>query len=196
MLGNSWVAAQLAASQEVLSSMSEWVNIIQQIISELLGFGLCPLSRILKTRKHDVSKTGSVAFLRWGGRHLPWWVHRKELTSITQTNYLISYYIYICFILISCGQTFHNCGLMPWTITKQGKLIILGTFFMWSNEKNILAVTGNITNPPCETKFTLKALKTSVTLHVCLHAKIVLYHSQHVSIFWRPQMSADQSDAV
>jgi hypothetical protein len=30
--------------------------------------GLCPLSRILNTREHDVSETGSVCDLRWGER--------------------------------------------------------------------------------------------------------------------------------
>jgi hypothetical protein len=29
------------------------------------GSGLCPSSGILKTRKHDVSETGSVSVLRW-----------------------------------------------------------------------------------------------------------------------------------
>jgi hypothetical protein len=30
-------------------------------ITELLGFGLCPSSGILKTREHNVSETGSVS---------------------------------------------------------------------------------------------------------------------------------------
>jgi hypothetical protein len=40
------------------------------VLSELLGFGLCPTSGILKTRKHNVSETGSVSVFRWMGRHL------------------------------------------------------------------------------------------------------------------------------
>jgi hypothetical protein len=31
-------------------------------------FGLCPSSSILKTRKLNVSETGSVSILRWGGK--------------------------------------------------------------------------------------------------------------------------------
>jgi hypothetical protein len=46
-------------------------------------FGLRPASGILETRKHNVSETGSVSILRWGGRrHLLYWVPKKELTSI------------------------------------------------------------------------------------------------------------------
>jgi hypothetical protein len=30
-------------------------------------FGLCPSSDILETIKHNVSETGSVSVLRWGG---------------------------------------------------------------------------------------------------------------------------------
>jgi hypothetical protein len=30
-------------------------------------FGPCPSSGILETRKHNVSETGSVSALRWGG---------------------------------------------------------------------------------------------------------------------------------
>jgi hypothetical protein len=30
-------------------------------------FGLCPSSGILETRKHNVSETGSVSVLKWGG---------------------------------------------------------------------------------------------------------------------------------
>jgi hypothetical protein len=30
-------------------------------------FGLCPSSDIVDTRKHNVSETGSVSVLRWGG---------------------------------------------------------------------------------------------------------------------------------
>jgi glycerol-3-phosphate acyltransferase PlsY len=35
--------------------------------SESLGFWTCPLSRIINTRKHDVSEAGSVSVLRRGG---------------------------------------------------------------------------------------------------------------------------------
>jgi hypothetical protein len=28
------------------------------------------LSGILETRKHNVSETGSVSFIKWGGKHL------------------------------------------------------------------------------------------------------------------------------
>jgi hypothetical protein len=31
------------------------------------GFGFLPSSSILENRKHDVSETGSVSILRWGG---------------------------------------------------------------------------------------------------------------------------------
>jgi hypothetical protein len=30
-------------------------------------FGLCPVSHILKTREHNISETGSVSILMWGG---------------------------------------------------------------------------------------------------------------------------------
>jgi hypothetical protein len=36
-------------------------------------FRPCPSSGILKARKHNVSETGSVSILRWGGRHLFCW---------------------------------------------------------------------------------------------------------------------------
>jgi hypothetical protein len=36
--------------------------------------GLCPSTGILGTRKHNVSETGSVSFLRRRGRHLLSWV--------------------------------------------------------------------------------------------------------------------------
>jgi hypothetical protein len=35
---------------------------------------LCPSSDILKIRELNVSETGSVYVLRWGGRHLLRWV--------------------------------------------------------------------------------------------------------------------------
>jgi hypothetical protein len=39
-------------------------------------FGLFPSSGIQENRKHDVSETGSVSILRWGGRHsvMPQWL--------------------------------------------------------------------------------------------------------------------------
>jgi hypothetical protein len=50
MLGSSWVAAQLAASQEGLGSMSEWVKFVLPYISLLLPYklaqALTPLSCI------------------------------------------------------------------------------------------------------------------------------------------------------
>jgi hypothetical protein len=45
-------------------------------------FGLLPSSGILGTRKHDVSETGSVSFLRCGGE-TPTQLGALELTSIT-----------------------------------------------------------------------------------------------------------------
>jgi hypothetical protein len=36
-------------------------------MTELLGFGISPSSDILKAREHNVSETGSVSVLRWGG---------------------------------------------------------------------------------------------------------------------------------
>jgi hypothetical protein len=46
--------------------------------------GLCPLSEILNTRKHNVSETGYVSVLIWNGwKHLLSWVPQKELTLIT-----------------------------------------------------------------------------------------------------------------
>jgi hypothetical protein len=37
------------------------------INSDYCVLGLCPLSGILKTREHNILKTGSVSVLRWGG---------------------------------------------------------------------------------------------------------------------------------
>jgi hypothetical protein len=34
--------------------------------------GLCPSSEIINARKHNVSETGSVSFLRWGDTHSVW----------------------------------------------------------------------------------------------------------------------------
>jgi hypothetical protein len=42
------------------------------------GFGLCPSSGILKTRKHNVSETGSIYVLRWGGDTYPIMSPRKS----------------------------------------------------------------------------------------------------------------------
>jgi hypothetical protein len=39
--------------------------------SELLGFWLFPSSGILKATEYNVSETGFVSVLRWGGRHPP-----------------------------------------------------------------------------------------------------------------------------
>jgi hypothetical protein len=48
--------------------------------SELLSFfGLCPLSRILKTRGHNISDTGRVSILGWrGGKNVIGWPLRKS----------------------------------------------------------------------------------------------------------------------
>jgi hypothetical protein len=49
--------------------------------TELWISGLCPSSGILNNRKHILTETGSVSFLRWGGgRHPLYWVPYKELT--------------------------------------------------------------------------------------------------------------------
>jgi hypothetical protein len=44
-------------------------------------FGPLPSSGILETRKNNVSETGSVSVLRWGGRHLLCWVPYKQVTQ-------------------------------------------------------------------------------------------------------------------
>jgi hypothetical protein len=44
-------------------------------------FGFRPSSIIIKTTEHNVSTTGSVSVLRWGGRHLHCWLPQKQLTS-------------------------------------------------------------------------------------------------------------------
>jgi hypothetical protein len=56
MLGSSWVAAQLAASQEGLSSMSEWVNIIQLSVSMFIAcIGCVSYVALLWIRLHSVT---------------------------------------------------------------------------------------------------------------------------------------------
>jgi hypothetical protein len=45
-------------------------------------FGLCSSSGILKTRKHNVSETGSVSVLRWTGRHLFCWAPSNHWTGV------------------------------------------------------------------------------------------------------------------
>jgi hypothetical protein len=58
-LVESW---HFATFQKWSNSQNYWV------------FGLCPSSSILKAREHNISETGSVSVLRWGGRHLLSWV--------------------------------------------------------------------------------------------------------------------------
>jgi hypothetical protein len=70
MLGSSWVAAQLAASQEGLSSMSEWVNGMnyKSVISSLLE---CPTPGLKTTdtrvccRETEWVQTYLCTFMAW-----------------------------------------------------------------------------------------------------------------------------------
>jgi hypothetical protein len=50
------------------SCSSEAANQTFTFQTELLGFWTFPASGILENRKHDVSETGSVSVLRWGGK--------------------------------------------------------------------------------------------------------------------------------
>jgi hypothetical protein len=51
----------------------------------------CPSSRILKSRKYNVSETGSVSVLRWGEGDIFRWVPWKDLTQITGQATSINY---------------------------------------------------------------------------------------------------------
>jgi hypothetical protein len=59
-----------------MECISVWTSVSWTLIFQnYWGFGLCPLSSILETRKYEVSENGSVSILRWrGGRHLLCWV--------------------------------------------------------------------------------------------------------------------------
>jgi hypothetical protein len=69
---NAWIEESGSLS---LACATNWtwasVNIYTQ---NYWGFGLRSSSGILKTREHNVTETGSVSLLMWGGRHLLCWV--------------------------------------------------------------------------------------------------------------------------
>jgi hypothetical protein len=55
-------------SERITGFLLSWnVTQFMKIWKNYWGFGLCPSSGILKTRKHNISETGSFSVLRWRG---------------------------------------------------------------------------------------------------------------------------------
>jgi hypothetical protein len=66
--GEKFFTLQDQTASHTMSKQQAEIRVDSYFLRNYWVFGLCPSSGIVKTRKHDVSETGSVSVLRWGGK--------------------------------------------------------------------------------------------------------------------------------
>jgi hypothetical protein len=150
-------------------------------------FGVCPSSGILEIIKHNVSETGSVSFLRWGGRRLlldP--LERTNVnhwTTLVRLSIYLSIYLstYVSTALVDLGRLFsflihtQSVGLFgQWISPSQGR-------YLHTEQHNLRINTLKTSIPRVGLEPTIPAFERAKTFHALDRAATVTGCQIHYS---------------